>query len=161
MKWKYLKTLTDDKKKFIMDGYKVIHVIKTIYHHFGIVSWKGELTNDCYFIVTMANGILMVSINEREVLLRDSIIEVAYCDIIEDVFVEQAFEKRMSIILQKIPLLNDLITVLTFKDIMKVLKWKYVNKNVVEDYSLFEDNVVDSGAVKVIYDAIKDSKGVI
>jgi len=99
----------------------------------GIVLWQGE-TVDGYFRVMFTGGAVMMMWDEREDTLKFGLRDGAYvgmtktvADLMkEDPSVAIDKLKDISVLRQ----LHDEAKLMSFKDVMTVLKWKYKNRKV-------------------------------
>ena len=106
--------------------------------------WRGT-TEDEFFIFTFCGGVLTLDINEREMLLghSDSINIIALASKIQGMnsfsYTSQDFEKKVELNIHylKTDYLDDIENT-KFSDIMKIIGWKFVRKNIKEDVFCFE-----------------------
>ncbi len=129
--WHYI-----DGGKFILETLvdkKVTHVVqdKSLARS-GYCNWQGELDDDTYFLAQILDGVLMITIAEREMELKlKNPITVAYVHELKSV-IELSnevlrFQKMFEIREEFIP---DFTTDLEFEEIMEIFIWKYASDKV-------------------------------
>ena len=131
MKFRILNSITEEFKKSI-ENKKVCDVVEfRLSSPDGIYKgWMGSV-EDAYFSTTFVKGIISISISEREMCLGWVCTSYAVIDKLYDVlsgkitlnteyFIDEYNSKNY---------LNDVQSI-TFKDVMKVYKWKFKSRKV-------------------------------
>ncbi len=133
--WKIIKKQEGSYKNFV--NRKVVHVFQE--KSLNGVAWKGELDGDTYFFLAVINGVLTISISEREATIIDNIIALAYVDFMADFMVEnqqsppseeesvKQYSNLVEIYSKTIP---DFIKNIKFEDVMVFFNWEYASPNV-------------------------------
>lgn len=140
MKFKILETVTTDVKKRI-EGKKVCDVVEyTVPSLVGpYKGWIGSVEDE-YFSVALVKGIVSVSLEEREMKLGWNIIRYAIVEHLHTILTSKKFNTKVR--KQLIEAYNDIgsdkdIELITFKDVMTLLKWKFKSRKVkVDEYFL-------------------------
>jgi len=109
------------------------------------VQWRGTTETE-FFAVTFYGGIVTLDINERELLLgrEENVLVVAVVKSLVALNkaskTKDQFTKKLQLNIEYInaQYLKDVET-LTFKDIMRIVKWKFVSRKVKENDFGFED----------------------
>lgn len=134
MKLKTNFTFTSDLKSRF-ENKKVISVTESRFYP--LLVWKGETENE-YFLISFTMGVLVGSINEREMLLNNECYALAQSESCFSISTEQEQHKKV-LAMDKYMRENYKTDMdeLTFKDVMKFLKWKFINKKVKMEEMLF------------------------
>lgn len=114
-------------------GSKVTHVVqhkKTA--NLGYCYWKGELDNDNYFMVQVLDGVVLLTVGERECELNTKdCIAIAYVDGIKHIIDEPNDLYRIQdLLVAKAGFLPKFMAELTFEEIMDIFMWEYASPNV-------------------------------
>lgn len=119
------------KLETILDR-KITHVSEKIFRsETGTrFQWTGELDGDDYFMVTMADGVLVGRVSDREMLIKYDALVLATHEIIEEVEKEPDYVAKLRILFERKEELVAETNKFTFKDVMKLLTWKFSSKKV-------------------------------
>lgn len=98
-------------------------------HHF---CWNGEFNDDYYFMVYVYDGIVMLTISEREGELKTNTpVSVAIVDEVDKISKEldpyKAMQMSVDVIKNFFP---KFVSQLTFEEIMEIFMWEYASPNV-------------------------------
>lgn len=101
--------------------------------------WTGS-TEEKWFSIVFVKGVLTVSVEEREMYLGKFPINLALSDTLEEMLSPPVTAtKNMMVDMYNSSLYLEDLRKITFKDIMKLLKWKFLNRNVkVQEHFLSE-----------------------
>jgi hypothetical protein len=98
-------------------------------------TWRGELNNDDYFVVVYLDGVISVATGPHEMMLPYEMIQVTYEDLVKKIMSDMTSLVYLSEDIKEE--LYDILNGITFKDIMKMLDWKYSSKKVeVEEFDI-------------------------
>jgi hypothetical protein len=129
--WHYNKT--GSKHVSDVHGRKVTHVVQ---HkrtaNLGYCYWTGELDNDNYFMIQVLDGVVFLTVGERECELKTKdYIAVAYVDDIKRIIDEPNDLYRMrDLLVAKTDFLPKFMAELTFEEIMGIFMWEYASPTV-------------------------------
>lgn len=136
------------KENLIRLQKKVVCNVTELFAPSNIVgSYKGWLgsTEEEYFSIVFVNGILTISLEEREMCLGWRSLSYAIIDTVADAYSGKASVAK-NILVQEYDLhlyLKDLNEI-KFKDVMKTLKWKLKSKKVKVDEHFLNDSLLIS-----------------
>jgi hypothetical protein len=139
MKFEILETVTADQKKKLQDK-KVCDVTEMVLPSI-IGYYKGWIgsTEEEYFSIVFVKGIITVSLEEREFRLGREPINYSVVDSLHESLIGPiTAAKKTTVDLYNTKLYLDDVKLLTFKDVMKSLKWKLDTGVEVEEHYLSE-----------------------
>jgi hypothetical protein len=114
-------------------GKKVTHVVQNKQTaKLGYCSWTGELNDDNYFIVQVLDGVVLLTIGEREgdLKLKDAK-AIAYPDGIKYIIDEPNDLYRMQdLLVAKMNFIPQFMDKLTFEEVMEIFMWEYASPTV-------------------------------
>lgn len=126
----------DNNKELIekVQNRKISHVVqrrimsKNCYYF----CWNGEFNDDYYFMVYVYDGIVMLTISEREGELKTNTpVSVAIVDEVDKISKEldpyKAMQMSVDVIKNFFP---KFVSQLTFEEIMEIFMWEYASPNV-------------------------------
>lgn len=121
-------------KKIVADVYKrkVTHVVKQMTRGGDFyLAWQGELDDDNFFMVRVLDGVVFLSVSERECQLNSKFTVVAYVDDIKGFFnATNEIERLQNLVILKRNFIPEFTKTLTFEEIMGIFMWEYASPNV-------------------------------
>lgn len=117
--------------------YFLVNVAKKTVQHVaefkssGFVSWKGELTNDEYFTLSVTNGVVVGATDEREMRLYMKSKVLAYEERLDHIFQYKDVVKKAELFNKaKLDVIPEIMNNITFDIIMGLFGWNYASHSV-------------------------------
>jgi hypothetical protein len=97
----------------------------------GIISWRGCLDNDEYFLLIVIDGVIYAACGEHEMMLPYDLHTVVYAESVSNVIAMKDPVEQFTAMLQlKAEVLPKLMVKLNFQEIMNIFMWEYISPKV-------------------------------
>jgi hypothetical protein len=107
---------------------KICHVVESRKY---IITWSGDLDNDCYFLIKIVDGVVTAACGEREMMLLSELKPIGYEESLKCIMdANDNVNLYSNYILAKQKRIPEIMKEIRFEDVMELFNWKYKSKKV-------------------------------